>query len=52
MTRRLDLQERVDGLGDASVLFAFDVHAMIFTDDAPALEAAMHRAFEDKRLIW
>ncbi len=28
----------------------FDVHAMIFSDDAPALEAALHRAFEDKKV--
>lgn len=50
MTRRLDPQERVDELGDASVPFNFDVHAMIFSDDAPALEAALHRAFEDKKV--
>ncbi len=50
MTRRLDPQERVDELGDASVPFGFDVHAMIFSDDAPALEAALHRAFEDKKV--
>lgn len=50
MTRRLDPQERVDELGDASVPFNFDVHAMIFSDDAPALEAALHRAFENKKL--
>lgn len=50
MTRRLDPQERVDELGDASVPFRFDVHAMIFSDDAPALEAALHRAFENKKL--
>ncbi len=50
MTRRLDPQERVDELGDASVPFNFDVHAMIFSDNAPALEAALHRAFEDKKL--
>lgn len=50
MTRRLDPQERVDELGDASVPFKFDVHAMIFSDDAPALEAALHHAFEDKKL--
>lgn len=50
MTRRLDPQERVDELGSASVPFKFDVHAMIFSDDAPALEAALHRAFEDKKL--
>ena len=50
MTRRLDPQERVDELGDASVPFKFDVHAMIFSDDAPALEAALHRAFEDRKV--
>ena len=32
------------------VPFNFDVHAMIFSDDAPALEAALHRAFEDRKL--
>lgn len=50
MTRRLDPQERIDELGDASVPFNFDVHAMIFSDDAPALETALHHAFENKKL--
>lgn len=50
MTRRLDPQDRVDELGDASVPFNFDVHAMIFSDDAPGLETALHRAFEDRKL--
>ena len=50
MTRRLDPMERIDELGDASVPFDFDVHAMIFCDDAPALEAALHRAFEDRKV--
>lgn len=50
MTRRLDPQERVDELGDASVPFNFDVHAMIFTEDAPKLETALHNAFESKKL--
>lgn len=50
MTRRLDPQDRVDELGDASVPFNFDVHAMIFSDDAPALENALHKAFEDRKL--
>lgn len=50
MTRRLDPQERVDELGDASVPFKFDVHAMIFSDDAPKLEAALHNAFASKKL--
>lgn len=50
MTRRLDPQDRVDELGDASVPFKFDVHAMIFTEDAPALENALHKAFENKKI--
>lgn len=50
MTRRLDPMERVYELGDASVPFNFDVHAMIFSDDAPKLENALHKAFEDKKL--
>lgn len=50
MTRRLNPQDRVDELGDASVPFNFDVHAMIFSNDAPALEAALHNAFADRKL--
>ena len=50
MTRRLDPMERVEELGDASVPFYFDVHAMIFSEDAPKLEAALHHAFEKNRV--
>ena len=50
MTRRLEPMDRVDELGDASVPFNFDVHAMIFTDDAPRLEAALHNAFSDRKV--
>lgn len=50
MTRRLEPMDRVDELGDASVPFRFDVHAMIFSDDAPALESALHRAFDAKKV--
>lgn len=50
MTRRLEPMERIHELGDASVPFEFDVHAMIFSDNAPALEAALHNAFADKKL--
>lgn len=50
MTRRLDPMERVYELGDASVPFFFDVHAMIFSEDAPALENALHHAFDDRRV--
>lgn len=44
MTRRLDPLDRVRELGDASVPFPFDVHAIIESDDAPALETTLHKA--------
>lgn len=50
MTRRLEPMERVYELGDASVPFNFDVHAMIFTDDAPGLETALHNRFADSKV--
>ena len=50
MTRRLDPMERVDELGDASVPFLFDVHAMVFSDNAPSLEAKLHERFAAGRL--
>lgn len=43
LTRRLDPMDRVRELSSASVPFVFDVHAMIFSEDAPALEARLHR---------
>ena len=48
MTRRLEPMDRVKELGDASVPFGFDVHAMIYSDDAPALEKALHRIFDSQ----
>jgi hypothetical protein len=50
LTRRLDPYERVDELGDASVPFQFDVHAIIYSEDAPALENALHKEFADRRV--
>lgn len=50
MTRRLEPMERVDELGDASVPFWFDVHAMVFSNNAPALEAKLHDHFASGRL--
>jgi Meiotically up-regulated gene 113/Domain of unknown function (DUF4041) len=50
MTRRLDPMDRVDELGDASVPFPFDVHAMIYTQDAPNLENTLHREFAQHRV--
>jgi hypothetical protein len=50
MTRRLEPMDRVKELGDASVPFPFDVHAIIYAEDAPALETALHREFRSQRL--
>ena len=50
MTRRLEPQERVDELGDASVPFQFDVHAMIYHENAPELETKLHQLFEKFRM--
>ncbi|MDV6226963.1 DUF4041 domain-containing protein [Nitratireductor aquimarinus] len=50
LTRRLDPTDRVRELGDASVPFVFDTHAIIYSDDAPALERALHNEFEAVRI--
>ncbi len=50
MTRRLDPMDRIRELGDASVPFPFDVHAVISTTDAPKLENELHRMFAARRL--
>ena len=50
MTRRLDPMDRVRELGDASVPFGFDVHALFFSDDAVTLEADLHRRFASRRV--
>lgn len=50
MTRRLEPMDRVDELGDASVPFRFDVHALVFSDNAPTLEAKLHCHFAAGRL--
>ena len=50
MTRRLEPDDRIKELGDASVPFQFDVHAMIPSDDAPALENLLHTEFDDARI--
>ena len=48
MTRRLEPMDRVRELGAASVPFPFDVHAMVYAEDAPALETAFHQRFKDR----
>ena len=50
LTRRLEPLDRVKELGDASVPFPFDVHAIIYNDDAPAMEASLHKKFTHSRV--
>lgn len=50
MTRRLEPEDRIAELSGASVPFKFDIHALIFSDDAPKLETALHREFVDKKV--
>ena len=50
MTRRLEPFDRIKELGDSSVPFSFDVHAMIYSDDAPSLEKKLHDHFENTRI--
>lgn len=50
MTRRLEPMDRVKELGDASVPFEFDVHAMIYSDNAPELENIIHKEFDSRRV--
>lgn len=50
LTRRLEPADRIRELGDASVPFLFDTHAMIYSDDAPALERALHTEFAPQRV--
>lgn len=50
MTRRLNPQDRVNELGDASVPFKFDVHSFIFSDDAVGLESKLHNILNERRV--
>lgn len=50
MTRRLEPMDRVKELGDASVPFRFDLHALIFTENAPELENLLQKEFDDRRI--
>jgi hypothetical protein len=50
LTRRLEPLDRVRELGDASVPFRFDVHAIHFSDDAVGIEAELHRRLADRRV--
>ena len=50
VTRRLEPMDRIKELGDASVPFEFDVHALIFSEDAPRLENILHNHFRDREV--
>ncbi|MCO4331405.1 DUF4041 domain-containing protein [Staphylococcus hyicus] len=50
VTRRLEPMDRISELSSASVPFEFDVHAMIFSDDAPKLEKTLHNHFREKEV--
>jgi len=50
MTRRLNPQDRINELGDASVPFPFDIHCMIFSDEAVGLENNLHKELNDRRV--
>lgn len=50
MTRRLEPTDRIYELSNASVPFSFDIHAMIYSDDAPSLELALHKEFRDMQM--
>ena len=50
LTRRLEPIDRVKELGDASVPFSFDIHAMIYSENAPELENELHRLFDGQRV--
>jgi chromosome segregation ATPase len=50
MTRRLEPLDRVRELGDASVPFRYDVHALFFSDDAVGIEAQLHQRLADRRV--
>jgi hypothetical protein len=50
MTRRMEPMDRIYELSGASVPFPFDLHVMLYSDDAPDLETALHHLFEERRL--
>lgn len=50
LTRRLEPMDRINELGDASVPFRFDVHALFFADDAVGIETSLHQRFADHRI--
>jgi hypothetical protein len=52
MTRRLEPTDRIRELSGASVPFSFDIHAMIYSKNAPELESNFHKKFKTNRVNW
>lgn len=50
MTRRLEPMDRIKELSSAAVPFKYDVHALFFSDDAPGIEAMLHKEFAEHRV--
>lgn len=50
MTRRMEPMDRIDELSDASVPFPYDLHAMLYSDNAPELETALHKLVQDRQV--
>ena len=50
MTRRLEPMDRIDELSNASVPFPFDLHVMLYSDNAPELETALHKLVADRQV--
>jgi hypothetical protein len=50
MTRRMEPMDRIYELSGAAVPFPYDLHAMLYSDDAPGLEHELHSLFKDRRL--
>lgn len=50
MTRRLDPMDRIRELGDASVPFKYDTHALFFSQDAVGIESKLHERLTEQRV--
>ncbi|WP_342610379.1 MULTISPECIES: DUF4041 domain-containing protein [Staphylococcus] len=50
VTRRLDPMDRINELSSASVPFEFDVHALIFSENAFELEKNLHQHFKNYKV--
>jgi len=46
----MEPMDRIDELSDASVPFPFDLHAMLYSDNAPELETTLHKLVQDRQV--